>query len=80
MLRKLSCPACEAQNGLVNARQVTLAPSLATWRTHRVPDLQLDLFPVDVDHSGTELDADSQVMDRLRAGSPRASVVLLLST
>ncbi len=33
--------------------------------THRVPYLQLDLLPLDVDHPGAELDTDSEVMDRL---------------
>lgn len=33
--------------------------------TDRVPNLQLYLLPVDVDHAGTELDANSEVMHRL---------------
>jgi len=31
----------------------------------RVPDLELDLFPLDVDHSGAKLDSDGQVMNWL---------------
>ena len=33
--------------------------------THRVPDLQLDLLPLDVDHASTELDADGEIVHRL---------------
>ena len=33
--------------------------------THRVPDLKLDLLPLDVDHPGPELDPDGEVVDRL---------------
>ncbi len=32
---------------------------------HRVPDLQLDLLSLDVDHPGPELDPDGQVMHGL---------------
>ena len=40
------------------------------WRplskpTHRVPDLKLDLFPLNVDHPSTELDSDGEVVHRL---------------
>ncbi len=35
--------------------------------TCRVPDLQLDLLPLDVDHPGSELDADGQVVHGLEA-------------
>ena len=33
--------------------------------THRVPDLQLDLFPLDVDHPGSELHSDCEIVDWL---------------
>ena len=33
--------------------------------THRVPDLKLDLLPLDVDHASTELDADGEIVHRL---------------
>ena len=33
--------------------------------THRVPDLELDLLPLDVDHASTELDADGEIVHRL---------------
>ena len=33
--------------------------------THCVPDLQLDLFSLDVDHSGPELDPDRKIVNRL---------------
>ena len=40
--------------------------SLKPWQsTHRVPDLQLDLLPLDVDHASTELDADGEIVHRL---------------
>ena len=32
---------------------------------HRVPDLELDLLALDVDHPGAELHADGEVVDRL---------------
>ena len=35
--------------------------------THRVPDLQLDLLAVDVDHARAKLDADREVVHRLEA-------------
>jgi hypothetical protein len=35
--------------------------------THRVPNLQLDLLLVYVDHARPELDADGQVVHRLEA-------------
>lgn len=34
---------------------------------YRVPDLQLDLLCVNVDHAGTELDSDGEVVHRLEA-------------
>jgi hypothetical protein len=37
------------------------------WFTYRVPDLQLDLLSINVDHSSTKLDADGKVMHRLEA-------------
>ena len=33
--------------------------------TDRVPDLQFDLFPLDVDHAGPELDHNGEVVHRL---------------
>lgn len=36
-------------------------------KTHCVPDLKLDLFPIDVDHAGSKFHTNSQVMDRLKA-------------
>ena len=35
-------------------------------RAHRVPDLQLDLFSINVDHASSEFHTNSQVMDRLK--------------
>ena len=34
--------------------------------THRVPDLQLDLFALDVDHPGAELDTNGEIMNWLK--------------
>lgn len=42
-------------------------PALPRRATHRVPNLQLDLFPVDVNHACAKLHADSEVMDGLKA-------------
>ena len=33
--------------------------------TNRVPNLELDLLPLDVDHASTELDADGEIVHRL---------------
>jgi len=33
---------------------------------YRVPDLELDLLALDVDHPGSELDPDRQVVNRLK--------------
>lgn len=33
--------------------------------THCVPDLQLDLFAINVDHPRAKLDADCQIVHRL---------------
>jgi hypothetical protein len=33
---------------------------------HRVPDLQLDLFAVNVDHACAKLDANGKIVDRLK--------------
>ena len=41
---------------------ISLKPSQST---HRVPDLELDLLPLDVDHASTELDADGEIVHRL---------------
>ena len=35
--------------------------------SYRVPDLQFDLFSLDVDHSGSELHANGQIVDRLKS-------------
>ena len=35
--------------------------------SYRVPDLKLDLFPLNVDHPGTKLHSDGQVMNRLES-------------
>ncbi len=35
--------------------------------SYSVPDLQLDLLPLDVDHPGAELHPDGQVVHRLEA-------------
>ena len=34
--------------------------------THRVPDLQLDLFALDVDHPGAELNTNREIMNWLK--------------
>lgn len=38
----------------------------AGYRAHRVPDLQLDLFAIDVYHTSPKLHTNGQVMDRLK--------------
>lgn len=34
--------------------------------THRIPDLKFNLFAINGDHSGTEFNTNSQVVDRLK--------------
>jgi len=46
----------------------TLRPRTRTaQRTHRIPDLELDLFVVCLDHARTELNPDGEVVYRLEA-------------
>jgi hypothetical protein len=69
MERNDSWPACdgsaEAWSHVCSSGPVTLAASVT--HAHRVPNLQLYLLPVDVDHARPELHADSQVVDWLKA-------------
>jgi hypothetical protein len=39
----------------------------AEAEAHRVPDLELDLLPVNVDHARAKLHADREVVHRLEA-------------
>ena len=36
-----------------------------TYGTHCVPDLELDLFPLNIDHPGPELHSDCEIVDWL---------------
>ena len=40
--------------------------SRSTEAAHRVPNLQLDLFAVNVDHACAKLDANGEIVNRLK--------------
>ena len=50
---------------IISQTQHTALIAIEQSFTHRVPDLKLDLLPLDVDHPGPELDPDGEVVDRL---------------
>ena len=75
MISRYSCALISNKKGI----QVTLSPPsissplylLRNHRkhhfqsTHRVPNLKLDLFPLNVDHPSPELDSNGEVVHRL---------------
>lgn len=54
-------------NQQTDSSSATAGPATPSRRPHRVPDLQLDLLVLDVDHARAELDADREVVHRLEA-------------
>ena len=57
---------------LSNLQLWQLTDSVLIWccryqLAYRVPDLELDLFAIYVNHARPKLDANGQVMDRLKA-------------
>jgi hypothetical protein len=45
----------------------SLGRLLQGLRTHGIPDLKLDLLPINIDHTSAKLHANRQVMNRLKA-------------
>lgn len=60
-------PAAHDYKGFVAREEAVAVSSCKASKAYRVPNLQLHLLVVDVDHAGAELDADGEVVDGLEA-------------